>query len=347
MFRVQTNYRPTIAEPIRSPDGTIIGYFMPNGEARIDATSSKHHPKISEPVVAPDGTILAFIGPDGSVRQASDTWGIHGVAGTNPRSTQSVVNNNKDKIETVQQPAKQTAGTVSKNIQQPEEQSIAKLRGADNKVIADVWAGKYGTGEARKKALTAAGYNADAVQTAINNSEKGKAEVTQKKQVSNKAADNNVSNKVAPVKTTPAKGNIVKVAPVKTTSAKDNVSPLVIWQRQNPNLARQIYQQLYSNGQEAQYPSVIKDIMQRGAYSDEDIASAGDKADYYRNLNGLTGRDRLRAIQAQYGLSDISGKWYTDRMMARNLNRFNNRQADKQFINQNIIDSVDDNIGTR
>ena len=321
MFRVQTNYHPTIAEPIRSPDGTIIGYFMPNGEARIDATSSKHHPKISEPVVAPDGTILAFIGPDGSVRQTSDTWGIHGVAGTNPKSTQPVVNNNKDKIKTVQQTAKQTAGTVSKNIQQPEEQSIAKLRGADNKVITDVWAGKYGTGEARKKALTAAGYDADAVQTAINNSEKGKAEVAQKKQVSNKAADN--------------------------SNTTNSISPLIAWQRQNPNLARQIYQQLYNNGQEAQYPSVIKDIMQRGAYSEDTIANAGDKADYYRTLNGLTGRDRLRAIQAQYGLSDISGKWYTDRMMARNLNRFNNMQANRQFINKNIIDSVDDNIGTR
>lgn len=330
MFRVQTNYHPTIAEPIRSPDGTIIGYFMPNGEARIDAMSSKHHPKISEPVVAPDGTILAFIGPDGSVRQTSDTWGIHGVAGTNPKNTHFVVNNNKDKIETVQQPAKQTAGTVSKNIQQPEEQSIAKLRSADNKVIADVWAGKYGTGEARKKALTAAGYDADAVQAAINNSEKGKAEVTQKKQVSNKAADNNVSNKAAD-----------------NSSTANSISLLIAWQRQNPNLARQIYQQLYNNGQEAQYPSVIKDIMQRGTYSEDTIANAGDKADYYRTLNGLTGRDRLRAIQAQYGLLDISGKWYTDRMMARNLNRFNNMQANRQFINKNIIDSVDDSIGTR
>ena len=339
MFRIQTNYRPTIAEPIRSPDGTIIGYFMPNGEARIDATSSKHHPKISEPVVAPDGTILAFIGPDGSVRQTSDTWGIHGVAGTNPKSTQSVVNNNKGKIETVQQPAKQPAGTVSKNIQQPEEQPIAKLRGADNKVIADVWAGKYGTGEARKKALTAAGYDADVVQAAINNSEKGKAEVIQKKQVSNKAADNNVSNKVADNKA--ANNNVSNKA------ANNSISPLIAWQRQNPNLARQIYQQLYNIGQEAQYPSVIKDIMQRGAYSEDTIANAGDKADYYRTLNGLTGRDRLRAIQAQYGLSDISGKWYTDRMMARNLNRFNNMQANRQFINKNIIDSVDDNIGTR
>lgn len=343
MFRVQTNYRPTIAEPIRSPDGTIIGYFMPNGEARIDATSSKHHPKISEPVVAPDGTILAFIGPDGSVRQTSDTWGIHGVAGTNPKSTQPVVNNNKDKIKTVQQTAKQTAkqtaGTVSKNIQQPEEQSIAKLRGADNKVITDVWAGKYGTGEARKKALTAAGYDADAVQTAINNSEKGKAAVAQKKQVSNKAADNNVSNK--------AVDNNVSNKTADNSNTTNSISPLIAWQRQNPNLARQIYQQLYSNGQEAQYPSVIKDIMQRGAYSEDTIANAGDKADYYRTLNGLTGRDRLRAIQAQYGLSDISGKWYTDRMMARNLNRFNNMQANRQFINKNIIDSVDDNIGTR
>lgn len=51
---------------------------------------------------------------------------------------------------------------------EPTPEPPKKLKGVDPTVVADVLAGRYGIGSARYKALTAAGYDAQAVQNKIN-----------------------------------------------------------------------------------------------------------------------------------------------------------------------------------